>query len=69
MCGVGTTATRNTPENDWNMMERDFGIHRETLIQTRNYLMSNVEAISKENLESHWYVHLHRWDVIAWIVC
>jgi hypothetical protein len=57
MRGVGTTETRNTLENDWNKMERDFGMDRKTLIQTRNYLMGNVEAISKENLESHWYVH------------
>jgi hypothetical protein len=57
MRGVGTTDTRYTPDNDWNKVERDFGIGRKTFIQTRIYLMDNVEAISKENLESHWCVH------------
>lgn len=55
MVGVGDTDKReDTPEEYWNMLERMFKIQRKDLAETRNYLMGNVQAIAKENLDSQW---------------
>lgn len=57
MVGVGeTTKVNETPEDYWYSLEKMFSIDRPTLAKTRNYLMGNVQAIAKENLESQWYV-------------
>jgi len=57
MVGVGeNTDERDTPEEYWESLENMFTINRTTLADTRNYLMGNVQAIAKENLESQWYV-------------
>lgn len=57
MRGVGTTEKgKKTPEHHWSMLNNMFGLTRETLIQTRNYLTGNMKAIALENLGSQWYV-------------
>jgi len=57
MRGVGTTVkTKKTPKHHWAILTQQFGITQPTLSQTRSYLIDNVEAIAKENLESQWYV-------------
>jgi hypothetical protein len=57
MRGVGTTKKeKDTPEDHWKLSEKMFTIQRETLAETRNYLLGNVQLIAKENLASQWYV-------------
>lgn len=64
MRGVGNTEKKRTPRHYWPIMDKMFSITRNDLIQTRNYLMGNVEAIAKENLESQWYV---QYTMCIWI--
>jgi hypothetical protein len=53
MRGVGVKKKeRETPEAYWDSLETMFSIQRTTLAETRNYLVGNVQAIAKENLES-----------------
>lgn len=55
MVGVGDkTKEKETPQEYWDALERSFSINRTTLAATRNYLMGNVQAIAKENLDSQW---------------
>jgi hypothetical protein len=55
--GVGTTKKeKETPEEQWQSLERMFTIQRKTLAETRNYLLDNVQSIAEENLESQWCV-------------
>jgi len=57
MRGVGTTEKGSkTPKEHWTILEEMFGLTREKLIQTRNYLTGNMKAIALENLGSQWYV-------------
>lgn len=56
MSGVGEkTREMETPQEYWDSLEAMFTINRTTLAATRNYLMGNVQAIAKENLDSQWY--------------
>jgi hypothetical protein len=53
MSGVGEKIRQtDTPQEYWKSLETMFTINRTTLTATRNYLMGNVQAIAKENLES-----------------
>jgi hypothetical protein len=57
MRGIGTTEKEDeTPMEYWTTLKNTFTIQRTTLAETRNYLLGNVHAIAKENLESQWYV-------------
>lgn len=57
MRGIDTTKKeKDTPEEHWKLLEKSFTIEQETLAETRNYLLGNVQSIAKENLVSQWYV-------------
>lgn len=57
MRGVGTTEKRSkTPQHHWQMLEDSFGLTKEILTQTRNYLTGNMKDIALENLGTQWYV-------------
>lgn len=53
MHGVGTTKKeKETPEEQWQSLERMFTIQRKMLAETRNYLLDNVQSIAEGNLAS-----------------
>ena len=53
MQGMGVKMKeQEMPEAYWESLEKMFSIQRATLAKTRNYLIGNVQAIAKENLES-----------------
>ncbi len=55
MSGVGEKRREtDAPQEYWDSLEAMFTINRTTLAATRNYLMGNVQAIAKENLDSQW---------------
>jgi hypothetical protein len=59
MRGVGTTKKeKETPEEQWQSLERMFTIQRKSLAETRNYLLDNVQSIAEENPASQWCVIL-----------
>lgn len=55
MVGVGEKENEgrdDTPEEYWDLMDSTFSINRTSLASARTYLMGNVRAIARENLES-----------------
>ena len=51
MRGVGITEKdKETPEEQWQSLERMFTIQRKTLAEKRNYLLDNVKSVAEENL-------------------